>query len=335
MGSHTGQRGRTHRLKREELVMEVFSLISEEYERSDKETIWDICVPLSTIRMRLSERHDTHYSSDQWLQTQLKRYEDEMGVRLFQRTKDHAGTGTRQPTLSLVREMVDFYQKQHLYVTEKIKVANGAYDFVSRKHLSLPGRPNNPDLPCSILLGAGSTVYHLATLFAQGSHREERRYRIYTHNAGFMQKLLNSSVNFARVSLVALGGELEPVTRTLLSTNLDQVRNEPLDFVVQGTSCVCDGMLYIESSREAAVKSSILHECPGCKLLVCTKHEFSEQPLPNTEPYGKLTDYDYVVVPHSPDREPHKPYEKVFHEHRTHLEPEILNWSYAVHRVVK
>lgn len=329
MASQTKSRNRTHRLKREDLVMEVFSIIAEEFERRDEETIWDVLVPTGVIRESLGKRQDTRYSSDQWLHTQLKRYEQDLGVTLFRREKASPARRDGEWALALYPEMVDFYQKQHLYVTEKIKVANGTYDFISSKHDTL----GHDAECCSILLGAGSTVYHLATIFAEESYRTELSYCLYTHNAGFMQKLLNSSVNYGRISLKTVEGTLEPVTRTLLTDSLGDIRNAPLDFVVQGTSCVCDGRLYIESKQEAHMKASILRDCSGTKILVCTKHEFSDHPLPNTEPYGSLTDYDYLIVPHSPERRSRKLYEKVFEAHRQYLEPEIFNWSYAIYRV--
>jgi len=330
MSSQVAAGGSKHRLKREELVMAVLSLLSDEFERSDVESIWEVSLQVATIRQHLSERHGTSYSSDHWLHTQLRRYEDELGVPLFERRKPAEGSG--ETALALYAPMVDFYQKQHLYVTEKIKIANGTYDFITQRAQLL-----GPDRPCNVLLGAGSTVYHLATIFANKSHTGPNRYRLYTHNAGFIQTLLNSNVNYERLSLFTLGGELEPVTRTILGTRLDELGGAELDVVVQGTSCVCDGRLYVESDRERSVKSAILHDCGGIKVLVCTKHEFSREPLADTEAYGALQDYDYIVVPHSPVRDQEcklKHYEEVFREHKRYLDAQVLNWNYAIFRVV-
>ena len=329
MVSETNRNTSVHRLKREDLVMEVFSIISEVFEQSDEETIWDVSVPMPIIREHLSKRHGSTYSSDQWLQTQLKRYEKDLGVKLFRRDKCLRQDNEREWRLSLHTDMVDFYQKQHLYVTEKIKVANGTYHFICRKARSASQYSG----PCTVLLGAGSTVYHLATIFAEDSYSTDLSFCLYTHNAGFIQKLLNSSVNYDRLSLRPIGGTLEPVTRTLLTTDLESIISTDFDVVVQGTSCVCDGKLYIESEVESHMKASILRECAGTKILVSTKHEFTDHPLPNTEPYGNLSEYDYLIVPHTPERTPRKMYEKVFEQHRKYLEPEIFNWSYAIYRI--
>ncbi len=312
--------------------MAILSLLSEEFERSEVESIWEVCIPVATIRRYLSERHGTSYSSDQWLHTQLRRYEDELGVPLFDRKKATDSAGNSECALALHHSMVDFYQKQHLYITEKIKIANGAYDFITQRAQQLGSLR-----PCKVLLGAGSTVYHLATIFAKGSHTETSRYHLYTHNAGFIQKLLNSNVDYERLSLFTLGGELEPVTRTILGDRLDELVDAEFDVLVQGTSCVCEGSLYVESKRERGVKAAILHHCRGCKVLVCTKHEFSKHPLTGVEPYGALRDYNYVVVPHAPGRGQNKPkqYEQAFHEHKRYLEPQILNWNYAIYKVLK
>ena len=321
-----------HRLKREELVMAVLSLLSEEFERSEAESMWQIALPASTIRKHLSERHGTAYSSDHWLHTQLRRYEDEIGVPLFERTSQ-TNTGKEKTfALGLHQPMTDFYQKQHLYVTEKIKIANGVYDFIKDY-----ARRLGKERACNVLLGAGSTVYHMATIFAEGSHSAPERYHLFTHNAGFFQKLLNSNVNYDRLTVSTLGGTLEPTTRTILGTRLDELGGTELDIVVQGTSNICNGRLYVESERERVVKAAILNECSGCKILVCTKHEFSERPLTETMSYGWLTDYDYLVVPHSPGNAASraKQYELEFQRHEPYLEPQVLNWNYAIFRIVK
>jgi len=317
------------RLKRHDLVMAVLSLISEEFERSDAESIWDVRLPLSAIRGHLTERYGVGYSSDQWLNTQLRRYEDTLGVPLFARHRFAGEDGSRRQAISLYPEMVHFYQKQHLHMADKIKVANGTYDFISRSVAA-----SDPTRECRGLLGAGSTVYHLARIFADRSHSGTRSYRLYTHNAAFIQTFLNENVDYSRLSVVAIGGELEPVTRTILGEHVEAACAADLDFVVQGTSRVCEGRLYIESGQEWNVKTTILRGCSGCKILVCTKHEFADQPLADSEPYGSLQEYDYLVVPRSWQENPRKRYEQVFREHERFLKPEILHWNYAIYSVV-
>lgn len=318
-----------HRLKRSDLAMKIFYLFSEEHEHSDKESIWDLELPMETVRQYLATEHGVSYRSNQWIYTQLRRYEQEVGVSLFRKIPDGSGDSFR---LALHAPMPRFYQKRHLYVTQRIKVANGAYD----KILHEVGA-RGLDRPVRTLLGAGSTVFHLANILAEKSWQDPTRYAIYTHNVGSLQSLLNHRVNYDRISVCVLNGTIDPITYTIVGPDASAFTSVDLDFVVQGTSVIHDGLLYVESEEEFKVKSAILHECSGTKILVLTKHEFRSEPLAGASPFGSLTDYDYVVVPRSSAGEdrPRKRYDEEYESYQSRFEPEIMNWNYTILKVVK
>jgi len=320
--------GGGHRLKRDDLVMKIFFLFSDEQEHTSAESIWDLELPMEQIRQHLLTTHGVSYRSNQWIFTQLRRYEQEVGVELFRKVP---GRSRDEFRLAIHQPMRSFHQKRHLYVTQKIKVANGVYDKIrneaARREIRRPVR---------ILLGAGSTVYHLATILAEKSWDDENAYSVCTHNVGSLQTLLNHNVNYDRISVSLLNGTIDPITYTIVGQNIRQFMEIDFDFIVQGTSVVCDGKLYIESSEERAVKEAILSNCRGTKILVVTKHEFRSRPLADAEPYGTLSDYDYVVVPRSTQRHelPSKEYDRLFEQYGEWFEPEIVNWNYTILRVI-
>lgn len=314
-----------HRLRRKDLVMKVFYFFSEEYEAGEKESIWDLEIPMSDIREYLLTQHGVSYNSNQWIYTQLRRYEDEIGVKLFK--KDRNGGGRDNFSIAIHENMIQFYQKQHLYVSQKLKVVNGVYDLIRHEaHLRMISRP------IRLLLGAGSTVYHLADILARNSWTDQDRYDIYTHNLGSLQSLLNHTVNYDKISLSILSGTIDPVTYTIEGTETGFFSEKSFDFIIQGTSCVYDGELYIESHQEYEIKRAILHQCEGTKILVLTKHEFHDSPLENTQPYGKISDYDFVVVPRRVRDTGHrKKYDLRFEECLELMKPEIQNWNYCIY----
>jgi DeoR/GlpR family transcriptional regulator of sugar metabolism len=312
--------------------MKILFYIYECYEQSDAESIWDVEVSASRIRQHLTSRYGVDYNSNQWVQTQLRRYEDEIGVKLFRRRKDPKVTEQAESDdflLGLYENMVQFYQKRHLYVTQKIKVTNGVYD-----HIRAYAGQMKEDRPLKLLLGAGTTVYHLAEILAERSWEDETRYDIYTHNLGSLQTLLNHTVNYDRVTANLMSGTIDPVTYTIVGNNTNVFTSTHFDFIVQGTSCVHNGDLYIESEAERQVKESILQECRGTKVLVLTKHEFKDEPLPDVRSYGKLTDYDFVVLPRAMTHTARKKkYDIRFEHYADLLETEIMNWNYCIYRV--
>jgi len=308
--------------------MKIFFLFADEQEHSSAESIWDLELPMEQIRQYLLANHGVAYRSNQWIFTQLRRYEQEVGVQLFRKLP---GSSRDEFRLAFHYPMPSFHQKRHLYVTQKIKVANGVYDKI-RNDIA----QRKIERPIRVFLGAGSTVYHLATILAEKSWEDENSYSICTHNVGSLQTLLNHNVNYDRISVSILNGTIDPVTFTIVGSDTSQFTNAEFDFIVQGTSVVHEGNLFIESSDEIHAKQAILHSCSGTKILVITKHEFRSVPIPDVTPYGSISDYDFVVVPRSSkgDNRPQKEYDRLFDNYSHLFEPEIMNWNYSILRVV-
>ena len=326
MPQKTGNGG-GHRLKRNDLVMKIFFFFSDEQEHTTAESIWDLALPMERIRQHLLLQHGASYRSNQWIFTQLRRYEQEVGVQLFRKLP---GNSRDEFRLAVHHPMRSFHQKRHLYVTQKIKVANGVYDKIrneiTRRQIGGPVR---------IMLGAGSTVYHLATILAEKSWEDENSYSVCTHNVGSLQTLLNHNVNYDRISVSILNGTIDPITYTIVGSDRSQFENREFDFIVQGTSVVHEGRLYIESSDERLAKEAILHDCSGTKILVVTKHEFRNEPIPGISSYGSISDYDFVVIPRSTTagERSEKEYDRLFDQCSHLFVPEILNWNYTILRV--
>ena len=311
------------RLKQQDLVSSIFRLFADEYENSDAESIWDINLPIERIKEYLKEKHDTSYRSNLWIYTQLKRYEEEAGIRLF--TREQSGQNNQMFNLRIYDRMLSFAQKQHLYVTRKIKVANGVFDKIINR---LNEQPDSR--PVTLMLGAGSTIFHLAEIIAEYSQESRHEWHIYTHNIGVIHRLLASDVNSSRVKLSIPGGNIDPATYCIVSGDVSFYQDVPFDFIVQGTSSVVEGELFIESVEESAMKEAILHNCSGEKILVLTKHEFSN-PLAGRKSYGKISDYDFLVIPRIQKDSAHKKdYEKEFDRYRDFFQAYIVNWNYEI-----
>lgn len=328
MSSSQKTKGSTsHRLRRKDLVLGVLYRFSEVFESSQKETIWDIAISVEEIQAHLKERFGVEYNSSQWIFTQLRRYEDEIGARLFEKRSSKT---TKDVKLALYPRMLEFVQKQHLHVPQKIRAANGVYDKINSLLNTSPSSRRT-----RVFLGAGSTMYHLANIFIERQLQDARSFTLHTHNAGVLPILFSQQVDHSRIDVSVCGGILDPVTHTLLGNPETMLGEKEFDFIIQGTSRISKGNLYIESRKEQLVKAAILHGCRGCKILVLTKHEFNEEPIEGVQPYGKLTDYDYIIVPRTLDIKTKKKYELQFDSYMDLFEPEILNWNYCIFKVRK
>ncbi len=321
------QERQKHRLKQKELVMSIFSLFSTEFEESNVSSIWDITLPIEKIITYLNEKHNVLYKNAMWVYTQLRRYENELGVRLFQKIQKEGSESNF--SLKIYQPFIYFFQKQHLYLSQKIKISNGAWDLIK----NTMGRTGFEE-PLKILLGAGSTIYHLAIILAKRSKEENIRFKIYTHNLGSLKQLVEPKTSFKNITVYTPAGKIDPVTYTIVGEDNEIYLKNKFDFIIQGTSCIHKGNLYIESAEEKNRKQTMLKECEGTKLLLLTKHELSDSPLKNRSPYGRVEDYDYVILPKG-NTNPgvQKRYDNFLKQFDKILEAEILSWNYLIFKI--
>jgi len=315
----TGQR---HRLKQKDLVAALFVFFSEEYDRRGVDSILEIEIPLKEIRRHLLSRFGIDYTSDSWICVQLGKYEEEIGTRLFRKRETADGQ-----LLGIEREMRTYFQKQHLYVTQKIKVANGALELVLN---ASEGRKGKIDL----LLGAGSTITRIADAIAEGIDSAPGPWRVATHNLGVIQALGKAGPLCDRVELTVPEGRVDPITNLILGKAEELYARLSFDWAIDGTSFIKDGALYVESAAETTVKSAILRRCSGKKVLVLTGHEAVFELPTNLSAFGRIEEYDYVILPRVPlgSASPSRFYTALM-PLRSLFEPLVLTWNYEILKV--
>lgn len=274
------------RLRKEELVELIFSLFWEEAYSRGVSSIQGISIPLDRLREELAERSGAPRQNSKWIHTQVRKYEERLGVQLFEKVRDSEDN----EALVVTPHLLTFVQKRHLYQAEKIRVANGVADLIERQ-LSVR------DEPTRLYLGAGTTIAHLAAVLRDRVSESGQPLEIHTHNLGVVEALSQRGQVAELIELHVTAGRFDPVTYTLLGTGTPRLDSLDFDLVVQGTSALHRDRLYIESSDELPTKAAILRETQGAKLLALTLHEFSPEAPEGMQPYGSLQDYDFVVCP--------------------------------------
>ncbi len=280
-----------HRLKQRDLVALILVLFSEEYDRTGADSISDIEIPLTRIRAYLESKVGIRYSSDTWIGTQIHKYEDELGSRLFRRSE-----GAEGPSLGLCKDLDTYAQKRHLYITQKIRAANGVFDLIRNAR----GELTQSDT-VRILLEAGSTVTRVAEIIAESLQTLDWRWDVSTHNLGVIESLGKTSPGYERVMISVPEGRFDPATNLILGDSLELYARRSFDWIIQGTSFLSGGKLFVERPYEASVKSRILHDCVGAKVLVLTGHEVAGHPPAAAAAFGSIDDFDYIVHPALPE----------------------------------
>ncbi len=313
-----------HRLRQKDLVAMIFVLFSEEYDRTGADSISDIEIPMTRVRGYLGNKVGIKYSSDAWIATQIHKYEEELGSRLFRRSE-----GPEGPSLGLCRDLDTYAQKRHLYITQKIRAANGVFDLIRNARGEFPERDT-----VRILLEAGSTVTRVAEIIAENLPELDWRWDISTHNLGVIECLGKTGPGFERVKISVPEGRFDPATNLILGDRLDLYTRQSFDWIIQGTSFLSGGRLFVERPYEASVKSQILHDCSGVKVLVLTGHEVAGHPPAGITSFGSIGDFDYIVHPSLPEAS--TAYRRLAGETRSgeaRLSVFIRNWSYEIQKI--
>lgn len=279
--------GLRRRVKQKDLVALLFVLFSEEYDRTEADSIADIELPMADIRKYLESRVGTAYSSDAWITTQIHKYEEELGTKLFRKAESTAG-----PSLGLCRDLFTYEQKRHLYVTQKIRTANGVFDLIRNTQAGQP-----PTRAVRVLLEAGSTVTRVADIIALNLAQVPWNWDICTHNLGVIECLGKTGPGYEKAAISVPQGRFDPATNLIIGENLEFYRRKTFDWIIQGTSFLSGGICYVERGDEAAIKSGILHDCRGCKVLVLTGHEAAARPPESAMPFGSTGDFNFIVHP--------------------------------------
>jgi hypothetical protein len=312
------------RLRQKELVAKLFIFFSEKYDSTEVNSITDIELPMSEVREYLRSRVGIEYSSDAWIATQIHKYEEELGTKLFRRGETGDG-----PILGLYRGIDTYEQKRHLYITQKIRSANGVYDLFQNYSDSYPSQKT-----MRVLLEAGSTVTRVAEIIAENIANSRWNWDISTHNLGVIESLGKTSPGYERITINVPEGHFDPSTYLILGEDLDFYSRKRFDWIIQGTSFLSGGKLRVERPDEAELKSYILHKAIGRKVLVLTGHEATEKPPENSGVFGSIDDFDFIVFPALSEDSPvsrRLNAELKTETAKTHLL--IKNWSYEILRL--
>ncbi|MCX7027723.1 MAG: hypothetical protein NT061_09635 [Spirochaetes bacterium] len=317
-----GKEDLRHRLKQKDLIAMLFILFSEEYDRLQADSITDIALPMIFIRDYIRQKTGIAYSNDAWITTQVHKYEEELGTTLFSKSSSPSG-----PALGLCKDIFTYEQKRHLYITQKIKTANGVFDLI-RNSLGDPLMEQT----ISILLEAGSTVTRVAEIIAQNLAVLPLRWEVSTNNLGVIECLGKTAPAYRKVTISVPQGRFDPATNLILGEDLDVYGHKEFDWIIQGASFLSRGSLYVEKPEEAILKSRILHDYSGTKVLVLTGHEATAHAQTGMHPFGKVSDYDYIIHPTlTQDSAASRRLEKeLSDEGMPGLSVMIRNWSYEI-----
>jgi DeoR/GlpR family transcriptional regulator of sugar metabolism len=273
------------RLKRDELVEAVFARFWSAARENGRPEIAGISLELDELRDEIARQTGVPRQNNKWIVTQLRSYEKSHSVRLFSFHRNAGGA----ECVRAADKMVSFVQKKHLYRPEKIRLATALADLIATDYADSQEQVR-------IFLGAGTTLTLAAEIIRNRAGELNAPVQIITHNAGILQVLILPETS-KHLTVTVPRGTFDPVTYVFLPDDLSGFHLEETDLVVQGTSAVCEGVLYVESETEARVKQRILGQTTGLSVLVLTLHEFLRSVPPTMHRYGEIRDYDLVILP--------------------------------------
>lgn len=307
------------RLKRDELVEAVFARFWSAAREHDLPGIAGISLELDDLRDEIARQTGVPRQNNKWIVTQLRSYEKSHSARLFSFHRNADGA----ECVRAADKMVSFVQKKHLHRPEKIRLATALADLIATDFADSPE-------PVRVFLGAGTTLTLAAEIIRNRAEELVTPVQIITHNAGILQALILPETP-KHLTVTVPRGTFDPVTNAFLPDDLSGLNFEDTDLVVQGTSAVCDGILYVESENEARVKQQILKQATGLSVLVLTLHEFSRSVPPTMHRYGEISDYDLVILPrmNRPSIDQQEAQQWIA-DHLTDYTVKVRHWHYEI-----
>ena len=259
------------RLRKKDLVENIFLLFSREFDKQDDyDDILDIKIPVEKVNSFLKENHNLQYSSNNYIFSQLRSFEEENNLKLFSKTPDR--NGKSEFLISIYNGINSFNQKEYLYIASKLKIANGLYERI-KNYLTVRKKKS-----INLLFGAGVVIHHLARIVAEKGGGSDTEFNIYTHNVGVLDIFIRPEMNFKNFNIYTRTGKVDVDTYTINDTFCDYYSDVEFDFIFQGTSCIYENFLYVSSPEESIVKKDILTRARGEKILVLLKKEFKGTP---------------------------------------------------------
>ena len=80
------------RLRKKDLVDNIFLLLSKEFDLQDKiDDIRNIRIPVEKVSSFLSENYNLSYSSNNYIFSQIRSFEEENSLKLFEKIPDSTG----------------------------------------------------------------------------------------------------------------------------------------------------------------------------------------------------------------------------------------------------
>lgn len=252
------------RLRKKDLVDNIFLLFSKEFDRQDKvDDIRNIRIPVEKVSSFLSDNFNLSYSSNNYIFTQLRSFEEENSLRLFEKIADPSGT--TEFFISVYSGINSFNQKKYLYTASKLKITNGLYERIEH----YIKEKNKKSL--NILLGAGVVIHHLASIILEKGRLLDIEFNLYTHSTAIIDLFMQPEAVFDNFNIYTRTGRVDIKNFTINDHFTDYYSEVDFDFIFQGTSCIYNNCLYVSSADESLIKRDILQKGRGKKYLCFLK----------------------------------------------------------------
>ena len=313
------------RLRKRDLVENIFLLLSREFDLQDKvDDIRNIRIPVEQVSRFLNENFNLKYSSNNYIFSQIRSFEEESSLRLFEKIPDDSGE--TEFYIAVYSGINSFNQKKYLYTASKLKITNGLYERIEYYIKEKRKKSLN------ILLGAGVVIHHLASLIVEKGRMLDIEFNLYTHSTAVIDLFMQPEAEFDNFNIYTRTGKIDIRNFTINDKFTDFYSEVEFDFIFQGTSCIYNNFLYVSSSEESAVNRDILEKARGEKILVLLKKEFRDSKPEEMFSYGYITDYNYIIVPEKNNRSGKKNCDLIFEKYKEKLTPEIIHYNYSIYK---
>ena len=136
------------------------------------------------------------------------------------------------------------------------------------------------------------------------------------------------------IKIYTPAGMIDPVGNIIVGDDNNFYLSTEFDFIIQSTNTIYERKLYVHTKEESERKRIILEKCRGVKILALVMDEFKTSLDEKMSCYGKLSDYDFIIVPRTRSKRESE-YETMLKKMDDFMIPEIVHWNYVIYKIVK
>lgn len=277
------------KIKKKQIIIELFNYITNGMVKRDIFSPLEMNISLTEFEIFINEKLNTRINSIQHIYQQIRSYERENHLHLFDKVRLKE-SGKKNDIVLRLSKGHNYQYKLFLHAALKNAVATGTYDLLMNLY--------NTGEPMNLYLSAGSESYYFVDHLYKQAQDLQMQINLYTHNLGIIQNFITKNLHLKNIKMFTRFGMVIPNELALFEGTRDHYAEVDFHAIIGSMTYIDDeGALYIESEEEHKYKKNIFEVLKGPRILLMTMFEYNIPADIKKYQYSHVNEFEYIVAP--------------------------------------